>query len=91
MLHPIDFLIKSWKLGKCLFTIRSNIVLGVMDFQKQGAEAKVYVTTFLDKKCLVKERFKKLYRHPELEKSLTTQRLKNEVRALVKCRQCGKL
>lgn len=61
-----------------------------MEFSKQGAEAKLYCTEFLGKKCVVKERFKKLYRHPELEASLTSQRMKNEVRALIKCRQCGK-
>jgi len=56
---------------------------------KQGAEARLYITDFLGKKCLIKERFKKLYRHPELERSLSSQRVKNEVRAIVKCRQCG--
>lgn len=58
---------------------------------KQGAEARLYITDFLGKKCLIKERFKKLYRHPELERSLSSQRVKNEVRAIVKCRQCGEL
>jgi len=60
-----------------------------MDVYKQGAEARIYLTTFLGKKCVIKERFKKSYRHPQLEENLSTQRLKNEVRALIKCRQCG--
>ncbi|XP_067940003.1 EKC/KEOPS complex subunit Tp53rkb-like [Watersipora subatra] len=60
-----------------------------MDFRKQGAEARLYVTSFLGRRCLVKERFKKLYRHADLERSLTSQRMKSEIQALVKCRQCG--
>ena len=60
-----------------------------MEVFKQGAEARLYITEFLGKKCLIKERFRKLYRHPELERSLSTQRVKNEVRAIVRCRQCG--
>lgn len=60
-----------------------------MKLYKQGAEAKLYVTEFMGRPCLVKERFKKLYRHPELEKSLSYQRTKNEVKALVRCRQNG--
>lgn len=60
-----------------------------MSVYKQGAEARIYIQEFLGKKCLVKERFKKSYRHPDLDKSLTNQRMKNEVRALIRCRQCG--
>ena len=46
----------------------------------QGAEGKIYITTFLDKKCLVKERFVKEYRVKELDTKLTKSRILNESR-----------
>lgn len=58
---------------------------------KQGSEAKIYVGTFHGKPCIAKERFAKRYRHPHLDREITTQRLKNEVRSLVRCRMAGKL
>jgi len=57
---------------------------------KQGAEAKLYRTDFYGKSCIAKERFKKNYRHPTLDASLTTQRMKSEVRAMLRCRMNGK-
>jgi TP53 regulating kinase-like protein len=56
---------------------------------KQGAEAKLFRSTFYGKPCIIKERFLKSYRHPSLDKSLTTQRIKSEVRALLRCRMNG--
>ena len=44
----------------------------------QGAEGKIYIGTFLDKKCIIKERFEKKYRVPELDKKLTKGRMINE-------------
>ena len=38
---------------------------------KQGAEAKLYQGTFLGHSAVVKERFPKKYRHPQLDKQLT--------------------
>ena len=38
---------------------------------KQGAEARVYSCQFNDKPSIVKERFVKSYRLPELDKKLT--------------------
>jgi len=58
-------------------------------FIKQGAEAKVYKETFYGRPCISKERFSKSYRHPALDKSLTLQRLKVEIRAMNKCRTLG--
>lgn len=58
-------------------------------FLKQGAEAKIYKRRFYGKACVSKERFSKAYRHPALDKSLTLQRLKAEVRAMNKCRSLG--
>lgn len=56
---------------------------------QQGAEAKLERCSFYGKPCLVKERFNKKYRHPVLDKSLTTQRIKSEVRAMIRCRTNG--
>ena len=56
---------------------------------KQGAEAKIYSGIFHGKPCIVKERFAKNYRHPDLDKEITKDRLKNEVRSLVRCRFAG--
>lgn len=56
---------------------------------KQGAEAKLYKCNFYGRPCVVKERFKKTYRHSALDASLTTQRMKAEVRAMLRSRMCG--
>ena len=62
---------------------------------KQGAEARVYLGKYEDaenstadqtSEIIVKERFKKTYRHPELDKSLTSKRIKNEVKLLQKAK-----
>ncbi|KAG0367886.1 TP53 regulating kinase [Gamsiella multidivaricata] len=42
---------------------------------KQGAEAKVYLTPYLQRKAIIKERFPKTYRHPTLDKKLTSRRV----------------
>ncbi|KAG1474640.1 hypothetical protein G6F56_000236 [Rhizopus delemar] len=59
---------------------------------KQGAEAKVLrLPTFLSLPtgCIAKERFKKTYRHPDLDQQLTTKRVIQEARNLQKCRKAG--
>ena len=56
---------------------------------KQGAEAKLFRCKFYGKNCIIKERFKKSYRHPALDISLTSQRMKSEVRAMLRCRMNG--
>ena len=45
----------------------------------QGAEGRLFETTFLGRPCLMKERFKKSYRHPVLDEKLTNKRLNQEV------------
>ena len=52
----------------------------------QGAEAKLFRLNFHGNEALVKERFSKKYRHPQLDKNLTQQRVNAEVRALTRCR-----
>ena len=57
----------------------------------QGAEGKIYIGTFLDKKCIIKERFEKKYRVPELDKKLTKGRMINESRNIARCSNLGLL
>ncbi|KAI7861863.1 tp53rk protein [Spinellus fusiger] len=59
---------------------------------KQGAEARVFsVQTFLSlpEGCIAKERFKKTYRHPDLDRQLTSKRVVQESRSLYKCKKAG--
>ncbi|EPE09871.1 bud32 protein kinase [Ophiostoma piceae UAMH 11346] len=57
----------------------------------QGAEARVYKTTYLtpDRTCALKFRPPKAYRHPVLDARLTRQRILAEARILHKCRREG--
>lgn len=56
---------------------------------RQGAEARLHVGQFLGQNAVVKERFSKTYRHPELDAKLTKDRVKAEARALLKCKSIG--
>jgi len=56
---------------------------------KQGAEARLYVGDFLGQSAIAKQRFSKKYRHPDLDKQLTKDRHKAEVRAIMKCKALG--
>ena len=55
----------------------------------QGAEARVYETRILGKKCIAKERFNKQYRHVTLDTQLRKQRTVHEARILARCRANG--
>ncbi|ETI45262.1 BUD32 protein kinase, variant [Phytophthora nicotianae CJ01A1] len=57
----------------------------------QGAEAKVFETDFAGRPCIVKERVKKSYRLPVLDKKLSHRRLVQEARCILKCRRAGVL
>ncbi|XP_042400215.1 EKC/KEOPS complex subunit bud32-like isoform X1 [Zingiber officinale] len=56
---------------------------------KQGAEARVFKSTFVGHLSIVKERFSKKYRHPLLDSKLTVKRLNMEVRCMTKARRLG--
>ncbi|KAJ8540510.1 hypothetical protein K7X08_032497 [Anisodus acutangulus] len=60
-------------------------------FIKQGAEARVFESSFVGKRCIVKERFSKKYRHPILDTKLTLKRLNAEARCMTKARRLGVL
>ena len=55
----------------------------------QRAEGKIYLTKFLDKLCLVKERFIKQYRVKELDTKLTKSRILNETRNISRASKNG--
>ncbi|KAE8742332.1 hypothetical protein FOCC_FOCC012131 [Frankliniella occidentalis] len=56
---------------------------------KQGAEGRVYKGTYLGRPTIVKERFKKFYRHPDLDEHLTKERMKAEARAIARSKTAG--
>ncbi|MCL4133966.1 UNVERIFIED_CONTAM: hypothetical protein GTU68_015129 [Idotea baltica] len=55
----------------------------------QGAEGCVYTCKWIDHNAVVKYRFPKKYRHPELDSHITRERIKAEARSLVRCRMIG--
>jgi TP53 regulating kinase-like protein len=67
---------------------KNNMAAKNVLFQ-QGAEAKIYSSTLLSKPVIVKERFKKAYRHPFLDEKLTRRRISQEVRSMARCRKAG--
>ncbi|KAL5792879.1 hypothetical protein ACOSP7_001473 [Xanthoceras sorbifolium] len=56
---------------------------------KQGAEARVFESTFVGRRSIVKERFSKKYRHPSLDSKITLKRLNAEARCSTKARRLG--
>ena len=55
----------------------------------QGAEARVFRCLYFGRRAILKERFVKTYRHPDLDSTITLQRLKSEVRLLARAKQLG--
>ena len=55
----------------------------------QGAEGRVYRLQLFARPAVCKERFRKMYRLPQLDETLTKRRLVQEVRCIVKSRACG--
>ncbi|KAA8544061.1 hypothetical protein F0562_021762 [Nyssa sinensis] len=62
---------------------------GSLILLKQGAEARVFESTFVGKRSIVKERFSKKYRHPSLDSKITLKRLNAEARCMTKARRLG--
>lgn len=69
--------------------ITANSEDGSLILIKQGAEARVFESTFVGRRCIVKERFSKKYRHPSLDSKLTLKRLNAEARCMTKARRLG--
>ncbi|XP_034250440.1 EKC/KEOPS complex subunit TP53RK [Thrips palmi] len=59
------------------------------EMMKQGAEGRLFRGAYLGKPTVVKERFKKMYRHPDLDEHLTKDRIKAEARAIVRSKAAG--
>ncbi|XP_043463117.1 EKC/KEOPS complex subunit TP53RK [Leptopilina heterotoma] len=57
----------------------------------QGAEARLYKGTYLNRPVLIKHRFVKKYRHEILDKSLVNHQIKSEARALSRATAAGVL
>ncbi|XP_053682946.1 EKC/KEOPS complex subunit TP53RK [Sabethes cyaneus] len=55
----------------------------------QGAEGKLFIGKHGGVRCLVKERFSKKYRHPDLDVQLTRQRIRAEQKAFERCKTAG--
>ena len=55
----------------------------------QGAEARVYGCTVFGLPAVAKHRFKKTYRHPEIDAKLRKERTLAEARCLAKCAELG--
>ncbi|XP_067002687.2 EKC/KEOPS complex subunit TP53RK isoform X1 [Anabrus simplex] len=56
---------------------------------KQGAEARIYKGMYLNRPSIIKERFKKSYRHSDLDDYITKDRIKAEARSIVRCKAAG--
>lgn len=68
---------------------KADGVDGSLILIKQGAEARVFESSFVGKRSIVKERFSKKYRHPSLDAKLTLKRLNAEARCMTKARRLG--
>ena len=53
----------------------------------QGAEARIFQCKFFNRPAVLKERFPKKYRHPELDKKLSHERIRAELKAILKCQE----
>jgi TP53 regulating kinase-like protein len=49
----------------------------------------VYLETYLEEECLIKERFRKEYRHPVMDERLTKKRIQSEAKNLDRARKQG--
>ncbi|KRX81006.1 F-box/WD repeat-containing protein 7 [Trichinella sp. T6] len=55
----------------------------------QGAEARIFKANFYGRPAVIKERFRKKYRHVALDELLTKERMRAEIRGLMHCRKLG--
>lgn len=69
--------------------VEANAQEGSLVLLKQGAEARVFESNFVGRRCIIKERFSKKYRHPTLDSKLTVKRLNAEARCMTKARKLG--
>lgn len=60
-----------------------------MAVHRVGAEARLDSSTWMGREVVVKQRVVKGYRHPQLDRSLQTVRIKNEARLILEARKAG--
>lgn len=60
-----------------------------MAVHRIGAEAKLDSSIWMGREVVLKQRVVKSYRHPQLDRSLQTFRIKNEVRLMLEARKAG--
>eukprot|EP00095_Tigriopus_kingsejongensis_P008555 snap_masked-scaffold548_size139981-processed-gene-0.5 protein:Tk08555 transcript:snap_masked-scaffold548_size139981-processed-gene-0.5-mRNA-1 annotation:"tp53-regulating kinase" len=60
-----------------------------LSLYRQGAEGRLYRGHYVGQPVLIKHRFAKRYRHPQLDERLSRERLKGEVRSLIRCQALG--
>ena len=60
-----------------------------MAVHRVGAEARLDSSRWMDREVVVKQRVVKGYRHPDLDRSLQTFRIKNETRLMLEARRAG--
>ncbi|KAK2589202.1 hypothetical protein KPH14_002012 [Odynerus spinipes] len=68
---------------------REEKIMHGFELISQGAEACLYKGSYLGRPTVVKERFVKTYRHPDLDSRLTKDRIKAEARAIVRAKAAG--
>jgi Kae1-associated kinase Bud32 len=61
----------------------------IVAVHRVGAEAKLDSDTWMGRDVVLKQRVVKSYRHPALDRSLQTFRIKNEVRLMLEARKAG--
>ncbi|CAH8464051.1 unnamed protein product [Schistosoma margrebowiei] len=98
VVHPFSiFLAEYYMSNPELFPdLLSDSVLNALSLEtlvRQGAEARIYRTKLFHSTytfpCIVKERFVKRYRHSTLDATLSMQRMRAEVRQMLRCREVG--
>lgn len=60
-----------------------------MNVHRIGAEARLDSARWMDRDVVVKQRVVKGYRHPELDRSIQSFRIRNEVRLMLEARRAG--
>jgi TP53 regulating kinase-like protein len=60
-----------------------------MELLAQGAEGRIFITTIIGEPAVIKERFKKKYRHPALDSKLTSRRIFQEARIMQRAQKVG--
>ncbi|MAG17975.1 MAG: Kae1-associated kinase Bud32 [Candidatus Diapherotrites archaeon] len=60
-----------------------------MELIKQGAEAKLFKDTYLERECVVKQRQRKKYREKSLDERILKERIRTECNLLSKAKKAG--